>query len=66
MTEWNPVWEAAVKENEFNVIDISLGLSKVWEVKDVNEQAFLSVSSKGSDKFMDLYPMKWFGQLTRS
>lgn len=54
MTEWNPVWEAAVKENEFNVIDISLGLSKVWEVKDVNEQAFLSVSSKGSDKFMDL------------
>lgn len=54
MTEWNPAWEAAVKENDLKVVDVSLGLSKVWEAKDANEQAFLSVSSKGSDKFMDL------------
>lgn len=54
MAEWNPIWEEALKENEFNVIDISLGLSKVWEVKDDYEQAFITTASKGSDKFMSL------------
>ncbi|CCD23632.1 chromatin-remodeling protein SPT16 NDAI_0B06000 [Naumovozyma dairenensis CBS 421] len=54
MTEWNPIWEGAVKENELQVVDITLGLSKIWEVKDKNEQALLAVASKGSDKFMDL------------
>ncbi|AMD22447.1 HGR108Wp [Eremothecium sinecaudum] len=54
MAEWNPIWEAAVSENEMRVVDISLGLSKVWAVKDDKEQALLQVSSKGSDKFMSL------------
>lgn len=54
MTEWNPLWEEAVKENGLEVFDISLGLSKIWEVKDETEQALLSVASKASDKFMDL------------
>ncbi|CCF59008.1 hypothetical protein KAFR_0F04130 [Kazachstania africana CBS 2517] len=54
MNEWNPIWEAAVKENDFNIVDISLGLSKVWEVKDDEEQSLIAVASKGSDKFMNL------------
>lgn len=54
MTEWNPLWEDAKKENNFEVIDISLGLSKIWEVKDENEQKLLAVASKASDKFMNL------------
>lgn len=54
MNEWNPLWESAVKENEFNLVDVSLGLSKVWEIKDSDEQALIAVASKGSDKFMDV------------
>ncbi|QLG71207.1 hypothetical protein HG535_0B02460 [Zygotorulaspora mrakii] len=54
MTEWAPLWEKAVKDNEFNIFDISLGLSKVWEVKDEIEQSFIAVASRASDKFMDV------------
>ena len=54
MTEWTPLWEEAVKSNEFSTIDVTSGLSQVWEIKDDVEQALLSVASKGSDKFMDL------------
>lgn len=54
MTEWNPLWEEAVKENDFKICDVSLGLSMTWEVKDDVEQSLLAVASKASDKFMDL------------
>lgn len=54
MTEWNPLWEEAVKENDFKICDVSLGLSKTWEVKDDVEKSLLAVASKASDKFMDL------------
>lgn len=54
MTEWNPLWEEAVKENDFKICDVSLGLSMTWEVKDNVEQSLLAVASKASDKFMDL------------
>lgn len=53
MTEWNPLWEEAVKSNDLNLFDISLGLSHVWEVKDEIEQKFITVASRASDKFMD-------------
>ncbi|CCK68509.1 chromatin-remodeling protein SPT16 KNAG_0B00610 [Huiozyma naganishii CBS 8797] len=54
MHEWNPIWEEAVKAREFNVVDVSLGLSKIWETKDPKEQAFIAVASSGSDNFMNL------------
>lgn len=54
MNEWNPLWEEAVKTNDFKIVDISLGLSRIWEVKDEAEQALIAVASKGSDKFMTL------------
>lgn len=53
MVEWKNVWDEAVKTHELNVVDIALGLSRTWEVKDSTEQAFLAVASKGSDKFMN-------------
>lgn len=53
MLEWTPLWEEAVKKYELNVVDISAGLSKTWEIKDDNEKALLAVASKSSDKFMD-------------
>ncbi|GAV54608.1 hypothetical protein ZYGR_0AN00760 [Zygosaccharomyces rouxii] len=53
MLEWSPLWDEAVKKYELNVVDISAGLSKTWEVKDDNEKALLAVASKSSDKFMD-------------
>nr|AAA97888.1 CDC68 [Kluyveromyces lactis] len=52
--EWKPLWEEAKKDAFFNVIDCSAGLSSTWKGKDDKEKAYLSVSSKGSDKFMDL------------
>lgn len=54
MTEWNPIWEEAQKANDLKIVDISLGLSKIWEIKDENEQKLLSVASRASDKFMNL------------
>ncbi|AET37458.1 chromatin-remodeling protein SPT16 Ecym_1211 [Eremothecium cymbalariae DBVPG len=54
MTEWNPVWESAISEHGFKTVDVSLGLSTIWAVKDEQEQAMLHVSSKASDKFMNL------------
>lgn len=46
MNEWNPIWNAAMKEHSFNTIDVSLGLSKIWEVKDANEQASFNLSGQ--------------------
>lgn len=54
ITEWTPIWDAAVKENNFNIVDIAQGLSTVMESKDKVEQALLATASKASDKFMDL------------
>lgn len=54
MTEWVPLWENAVKENDLKIVDISLDLSKIWETKDDYEKSLLTVASRGSDKFMDL------------
>ncbi|CAB4251990.1 similar to Saccharomyces cerevisiae YGL207W SPT16 Subunit of the heterodimeric FACT complex (Spt16p-Pob3p) [Maudiozyma barnettii] len=53
INEWNPLWDAAVKENNFTFVDVSNGLSTLWESKDKTEQALLSVASKCSDLFMD-------------
>ncbi|KAL3231394.1 FACT complex subunit SPT16 [Nakaseomyces bracarensis] len=52
--EWKPLWEQAIKENEFSVVDIALGLSKTWETKDSKEQAYISIASKCSDRFIDM------------
>ncbi|KAG0657069.1 FACT complex subunit spt16 [Maudiozyma exigua] len=53
INEWNPLWDAAVKEHSFTFVDVSVGLSKLWAAKDTIEQAYLSVASRCSDKFMD-------------
>lgn len=54
IAQWNPLWEEAVKSAELEIVDITLGLSTVWEVKDDKEKTLLKVSSKASDKFMNL------------
>lgn len=54
MAEWTPLWEDTVKSENLNIVDVSPGLSAVWEVKDKKEVSLLKVSSKGSDKFMSL------------
>ncbi|GMM40769.1 chromatin-remodeling protein [Hanseniaspora uvarum] len=48
--EWNPVWEEGKKG--LNVLDASLGLSKVLENKDEYELDLLNASGKSSDTFM--------------
>lgn len=54
MKEWKPIWDAAIKEHEFKLVDISAGLSSTWEVKDDKEKAYISIASKCSDRFMNL------------
>ncbi|AAS53040.2 AER360Cp [Eremothecium gossypii ATCC 10895] len=54
ITEWKGVWDTAVEKHGLNGVDVSLGLSSLWAVKDEKEQAYLQVSSRGSDKFMNL------------
>lgn len=54
MNEWNPLWEEAIKSHDFKIVDISIGLSNIWEIKDETEQALIAVASRGSDKFMNL------------
>ncbi|XDT39037.1 Hypothetical protein J6898_00545 [Nakaseomyces glabratus] len=54
MKEWKPIWDAAIKEHEFTLVDISAGLSSTWEVKDDKEKAYISIASKCSDRFMNL------------
>lgn len=48
--EWNPVWEEGKKG--LNVLDASLGLSKVLETKDEHELDLLNASGKSCDTFM--------------
>ncbi|KAL6950188.1 FACT complex subunit spt16 [Hanseniaspora vineae] len=50
MNEWNPVWDAS--KSKYQVVDCSLGLSKVLEVKDSVELELLRVSAKCSDFFI--------------
>ena len=52
--EWEPIWEEAKKTHSLEEVDCAVGLSNTWKDKDSKEQAYLSMSSKGSDKFMDL------------
>lgn len=54
IAQWTPHWEGATGKGEFETVDIALGLSQVWEKKDDQEVAFLKVSSKGTDLFMNL------------
>lgn len=54
MVEWEPIWKDAVEKNNLKAVDCSVGLSSTWKEKDAKEKAYLAVSSKCSDKFMDL------------
>ncbi|SCU97859.1 LAMI_0F11804g1_1 [Lachancea mirantina] len=53
MVQWTPLWDEAVGTADIKVVDVSVGLSNTWEVKDEKETAFLRVSSAGSDSFMN-------------
>lgn len=54
MNEWTPLWKEAQETNDLKVVDVALGLSNVWEIKDNDEMNFLKAASKGSDTFMNL------------
>lgn len=54
ISEWKPIWDKAVQDHGLTLIDISLGLSNIWERKDEKEMALLQISGKGSDSFMNL------------
>ncbi|CCE61654.1 hypothetical protein TPHA_0A05800 [Tetrapisispora phaffii CBS 4417] len=54
MTEWNPLWEEAVKANSLTTVDVTVDISKILEQKDAREMKYISVAAKGSDKFMNL------------